>query len=295
MATSERRPKTIMELFIQEIGEIHLLVMIFTLIVVGLWFGKEEYIDRSISESRTSIMESTRDTIEKFDIHAKRLWQKASFDQTSGNSCEEESMKRRKSQSSTACRERARLLTNQNDDEFIRHYRLCMIDNGWPTKQCTCDENNEECIPLFEHSGGCGVVRWKADGIYLGEECIGYVPPKDRLISDQTSCNETASIVGAEKQDIAMRKSYDDVYEMYMHNSIPELDRLSRTIATYRMCMRKKGWSITDCTEDEIGSKECYKIRFSESTCQSLTRKWLSGAMSGHPCLDVRHWINRSS
>lgn len=253
-----------------------ILVIIFCLIVVGLWIWKDEYIDRTLSESRATIMESIGGTIQQFDKQAKRLWQKASLDSMDENSCEAENMKMRKLQTSIICRERASLLTSHLGDEFVRNYRLCMIDNGWQTKQCTCDEENEECIPLFENSSACKLVRWKADGTYLGVECTGYTQRKYRLTSDQISCNETASIVGAEKQEIAMRKSYNDTYEMYMYNSIPELDRLSRTIATYRMCMRQRGWQIRDCPEDEIGSKECHKVWFSESSCQRLTREWLA-------------------
>jgi len=279
----------------KKLGKFSLVVVIFCLIVGGLWFWKDEYIDRSVSDSRTSVMKSMKGSIEDFDNQAKRLWQKATLDSMSENSCEKENMEMRKLQTSIICRERAGLLTNQHDDEFVRHYRLCMIDNGWQTKQCTCDEKNDECIPLFKNSSTCELVRWKADGIYLGVECTGYTQRKYRLESDQKTCNETASIVEAEKQEIAMKKSYNGVYEMYMYNSIPELDRLSRTIATYRMCMRHKGWNIQDCPEDEIGSIKCRKIWFSESTCQRLTRNWLEGKTAKHACLDVRHWINRSS
>ena len=269
-------------------------IAIFVLVVGAVWLWKEEYIDRSMAERRVVTMEGMRQSIAQFDNQTKRLWQKVTVGLTKDNLCEEESLQRRRVRATISCRERAEILATNDDDEFVREYRICMLDRGWRTQQCECGERDEGCVPLFQQSSDCDLVRWKTDSLYLGTECVGYVPHRYQLISDYLHCNERASEFGAKTQEVAggIGRPYNNVTELHTHSSLAEFDRLRMTIATFRMCMREKGWDTQDCPEGEVGSENCKEIWFNESVCQKQERKWLNGEVEMHPCLDVRHWVN---
>ena len=290
-SVEERR---LWKILFRRLGKFFLWIAIFVLAIGAFWLWKEEYVDESMAERRAVTIEEMRQSIEQFDNESKRLWQKVTVGLTNENLCEEENMESRRVRAEIVCRARAGILTENIGDEFVREYRLCMLDNGWRTQKCKCDEVNEGCVPLFRKSNDCGPVRWKTDHFYLGTECVGYVSRKYQLASDQVHCNERALALGTKKQEFAggIGRPYNSVTELHMYNRLAEFDRLSMTIATYRMCMREKGWYTQDCPEDDIESEDCKKIVFEESICQSLERKWLNGEIQRHPCLDVRHWIN---
>ena len=279
---------------LRELVKLILWIVAICLIVGVFWFWKAEYIDKDFQESTTLTETSIRQQIEQFDEYKKRLWQKVDITYTNMFLCEDESVSQRRTRVSVMCRERAHLLAGNARDEIVTEYRLCMIDNGWRTRQCGCNEENKECTPLFEQSGDCNLVQWKTHGPYLGTECMGYVPRKTLLGVHQSYCNEKASVFGVEKAPIATKGRYSNAADLLTHHGSFEFNRLSRTIITYKMCMREKGWSVLDCPKEEIGSKECYEVLFVESLCQTQTRKWSSGETDGHLCMDKDHWMNEN-
>ena len=73
-----------------------------------------------------------------------------------------------------------------------------------------------------------------------------------------------------------------------------ELDRISATIAKYKLCMLEKGWLTERCSSEDERLGRCKVITFMESQCLVETRKWLSGEKDTRPCLEAKGWIHRS-
>lgn len=261
-----------------EVLRSRIVVSIVLISAIALLFALgSDYVAKSFEGTEEKLQASIAENIALFDSVAIRLWQKTTTTLEEPSVCEgnEEEVRVR---AELTCLESAYIRSQaESHEQVVREYRLCMVDNGWRTRPCGCDDDSEKCIDLLSTSKGCKLTRWKAVGTYLGAECTSYVPQDVRRVMTESECIQKAYLFSEQK----------------WYEGFSDFDRLQSTIATYSVCMREKGWSTVDCPADQIGSKECREIPFVESMCQTSTRQWLAGERSRRPCVDARSWLDK--
>lgn len=231
------------------------------------------------AESAKSLKESIRQNVQIFDGTAKLLKQKTTGSTFNISNCEFIMGAEGRAQAERECRDA--IIANRTGDIpelMAQDYQHCMLDNGWLTENCKCNDKDSRCIVILSNEVKCHLSRWRTNETYVGTECKGHVPMALKKTYAEAECGITAQMYGEDKW-----------YEGYS-----EFDRLLGTISTDRSCMLKKGWITSECDDDIGENTDCRLIIFRESSCLTETREWFKGTRKRRPFLEAKSWLQKS-
>ena len=190
------------------------------------------YLGEQSEETDQALRLSISDSIALFDSHAKALFQESTTRTNYFSECDFITSTEGRKWAESHCQNKiGSAKADKELSSLAELYQVCMIDLGWFAEKCNCADTDQSCNMIVDETGNCELARWRTINTYIGDECKGTVPEKIRKLNSEFECQMNADLYQLEKW-----------YEGYT-----DYDRLSGTIQTYKLCMRRKGWTTVDC------------------------------------------------